>query len=103
MYKAADEGPKIRELTAFHRTSGLREWFSVTTAPRGTYRTCDIVAMLRKHLEDADERARFEIVIADDFSAHKSGPVRDLVWLMGAFLMIWGAASLVPSSRATPS
>ena len=46
--------------------------------------------MLRLHVEDAATRKRFEIFIADDFSAHKTGPVGDLVWDKGAFLLVLG-------------
>ena len=46
--------------------------------------------MLTKHLEPKETRTRFEIVIADDFSAHRSAPVRDLVWSKGAYLLILG-------------
>ena len=72
MYKAQDNGPKKDELTRAHRTSGFERWLSVTTAPRGTYRTVDVVEMMCTHVEGRDTRGRFEVVIADDFTSHKS-------------------------------
>ena len=90
MFKAADAGPKYTELLSSHRTSGYERWFSVAIAPRYTYRTCDVVAMSRRHIEEQHRRHRFEIVIADDFSAHRSSPVRDLVWAKGGSPMILG-------------
>ena len=90
MYKAKDSRPKQRELQHLYRTSGPVPWLSATTAPKGTYSSVDVVDMLRTHLEPADSRERFDIIIADDFSAHKMDPVRDFVWSQGVYLLILG-------------
>ena len=90
MYKAEDNGPKRAQLEQQHRNSGLEGWLSVTTAHKGSYRSADVVNMLRNHLENNHPDRKFEIVIADDFSAHKTDPVRDLVWAKGAFLLTLG-------------
>ena len=59
----------------------------------GTYRSSDVVDMLRRHVEPQSTRTRFEIILADDFSAHKTEPMRDLVWGMGAFLLTLGGGA----------
>ena len=50
MYKYADNGHEEKDFHEIHRTGGYPAWFSVTTAPRGTYRECDIIAMMQRHL-----------------------------------------------------
>ena len=50
--------------------------------------SCPEGHVLRRHLEEPHQRRRFEIVVADDFTAHWIGTVRDLVWETGSFLMI---------------
>ena len=50
MYKFKDDGPKHKELQEIHRANRIPSWLSVTTAPKGTYRECDIVALLERHL-----------------------------------------------------
>ena len=74
MYKASDDGPKYKELQEIHRTSGCSRSLSVTIAPKATYREGDILRMLDHHYPEPT------IVISDDFVAHKTNAVHDLLW-----------------------
>ena len=51
MFNAAGDAPKCKELRAGYRTCGEKPWFSVTTAPKGTYRESDIVDVLQRQLK----------------------------------------------------
>ena len=51
MFKAAEDGPKRKELQDRYRTCGEKPGFSVTTAPKGTYRETDIVDVLQRQLK----------------------------------------------------
>ena len=90
MYKAADDGPKYRELQEVLRTSGYPPCLSVTTSPKATYREADIIAMLQHHHPDPTPEQRWEIEISDDFSAHKTQAVKDAQWSKKKFGMTLG-------------
>ena len=93
MYKAVDDGPKYKQLWEIHRTSGFPQHLSVTTSPKATYRECDIISMLERHHPDPSPDKRIEIVISDDFSAHKTNNVRNVQWAKGFFGMILGGGT----------
>ena len=77
MYKAAEEKQKYKQLQDASRTSGFQSWFSVTTAPKGTDRESDIIAMLERHLPLWGPGRRWEIMTVDDFSAHNTENIAD--------------------------
>jgi hypothetical protein len=80
-------------LQEFHRSSGLPTWMSVTTAPKGSYREQDIIQFLKTHLEEMTEGRQWRILLADDFSAHKTKNVFNLCWSRGYVLLILGGGS----------
>ena len=87
MFKAAEDGPKRRQLSDVYRTCGEKPWFSVTTAPKGTYRETDIVDVLQRQLPRLQSASappggqpRWQIYWADDFSAHKTPNVEHVAW-----------------------
>ena len=80
MYKYKDDGPKYNELQGLLRTANYPSWLSVTTAPKGTYREVDIVDLLQRHIPPWGPSRRIEIMIFDDFSAHKTQNIKDLLW-----------------------
>ena len=83
MYKAVDDGPKYKELQENLRTRGYPGCLSVTTAPKATYRECNIIAMLQHHHPDPTPEQRWEIEISDDFSAHRTDAVKNCasIWV----------------------
>ena len=76
MFKGAYNGKLDARLQEYVRSRGFPEWFTVTTSPKGSYREADIIAFLKKHLEPWREGRDWRILLADDYSAHKS----DNVW-----------------------
>ena len=103
MFKAAEGGPKFEEIQKEYRRCGYPRWFSATTAPKGSYRECDIVAMLDKHLppkepgmakkhpKDWKDR-KVEILLSDDYVAHKTMNVKKKCWEHGVWSLNLGGA-----------
>ena len=62
MFKGEPGGQRYARLQEFLRSRGFPSWFTVTVAPKGSYREQDIIAWMRKHLETAvvafSDRAR---------------------------------------------
>ena len=90
MFKAEKDGPVRKRLQSFLRAREFPKWFTVTIAPKGSYREDDIIAFLRKHLEPWSEGRDWRIILADDFSAHKTTNVWNLCWSCGYVLLIHG-------------
>ena len=90
MFKAARDGPIYERLQAFHRSRGFPKWFTVTVAPKGSYQGYDIIEFLEKHLEPWVEGRQWRILLADDYSAHKSENVWALCWSRGYIILIHG-------------
>ena len=90
MFKAASDGPLNAKLQDYIRSRGFPSWFTVTTGPKGSYREQDIISFLKKHLEPWTEGRRWYILLADDFSAHKTENVFQLCWSRGYVLLIHG-------------
>ena len=82
MFKAEPDGPVDKRLQEFLRSRGFPSWVTVTVGPKGSYRELDIIAFLRKHLEQWKEGRDWRIILADDFSAHKSDNVWGFVGLV---------------------
>ena len=61
--------------------------------PKGSYREIDIIEFLKKHLEKWRPGRDWRIILADDFSAHKSDNVFELCWSCGYILIIHGGGS----------
>jgi len=93
MFKAESDGTVHGRLQAFHRSRGFPAWFSATTAPKGSYREQDVITFLKKHLEEMSEGRDWRILLADDFSAHKTANVWNLCWSRGYVLLILGGGS----------
>ena len=90
MYKYKDCGPKERELQGHIRDQNYPRWLSVTVAPKGTYRESDIVDMLERHLPLWGPDRRIEIMISDDFSAHRTENVKNRQWERCVSQWCWG-------------
>lgn len=90
MFKATPDGPVLRRLQDFLRSRGFPKWFTVTVGSKGSYRENDIIAFLQKHLEPWVEGRDWRIIMADDFSAHKTDNVWSLCWSRGYILLIFG-------------
>ena len=93
MFEASSDGPVHDRLQKFHRSRGLPAWFSVTVAPKGSYREQDVIAFLKKHVEEWSEGRHWRILLADDFSAHKTANVFNLAWSRGYVMLILGGGS----------
>ena len=93
MFKAADDGRIKARIKNYIRSRGFPKWFSVTTAPRGSYREVDIIELLDTHLEKWTEGRDWRILLADDFSAHKTKNVRNLCWSRGYILVLHGGGA----------
>ena len=93
MFKAESDGRTDHRLQEFHRSRGFPAWFSVTTAPKGSYREHDVITFLDRHLEAWSEGREWRILLADDFSAHKTANVWNLCWSRGYVLLILGGGS----------
>ena len=93
MLKSEPGGPVDRRLQEFLRSRGFPSWFTVTVGPKGSYREIDIIEFLKKHLEPWKPGRDWRIMLADDFSAHKSDNVFALCWSRGYILIIHGGGS----------
>ena len=93
MFKAAPDGRVCAQLQEYIRSRGFPDWFSVTTAPKGSYREQDVIAFLRRHLEEWTPERDWRICLADDFSAHKTINVRRLCWSRGYVIVIHGGGA----------
>ena len=51
MFKGEPGGQLYARLQEFLRSRGFPSWFTVTVAPKGSYREQDIIAWCKKHLE----------------------------------------------------
>ena len=80
-------------LQDFLRKREFPSWFSVSVAPKGTYRELDVIEFLKKHLEEWREGRDWRILLADDFSAHKSRNAFNLAWSRGYVLLIHGGGA----------
>ena len=93
MFKAEKDGSVDARLQAFLRSRGFPSWFTVTVGPKGSYREHDIIAFLRKHLEPWTEGRDWRIMLADDYSAHKTENVSALCWSRGYILLTHGGGA----------
>ena len=97
VFKAERDGQVNERLQSYHRSRGFPKWFTVTVAPKGSYREYDIIAFLEKHLEPWGEGRQWKILLADDFSAHKTDNVWSLCWARGDILLIHGGGTTLVS------
>ena len=80
MFKAADDGVVHERLQQFIRSRRFPSWISVTVAPKGSYRSQDVIQFLSKHLDEWREGRGWRILLADDYSARETENVRQLAW-----------------------
>ena len=99
MFRAASQGPIYHRLQDFLRTGNFPSWFTVTTAPKGSYREEDIVEFMKKHLEEWCEGRDWRILLADDFSAHKTENGINYSILLG---LVANYILLILGGNATP-
>ena len=90
MFKASKDGPVHRCLQDHLRSRGFHIWFTATTGVKGSYRETDILDFLRKHLEPWHAERRWHIILADDYSAHKTEHVFHFCWSRGYVLVCLG-------------
>ena len=93
MFKGTNGGPVDKRLQAFLRSRGFPSWFTVTVAPKGSYREQDVLAFLRKHLEPWQEGRDWRILLADDYKSHKTENVWELAWRRGYILICHGGGA----------
>ena len=93
LFKAEAHGILKARLTEHLRSRGFPAWFSVACSPRGSYREDDIVNFLSIHLEKWKPGRDWRIILADDFSPHKSANVRRLCWNRGYVLLVHGGGA----------
>ena len=93
MFKGTKGGPVDERLQAFLRSRGFPSWFTVTMGPKGSYREYDIIAFLDKHLEPWKEGRDWRILLADDYSAHKTNNVFEFAWSRGYILLTHGGGA----------
>jgi len=102
MFKAATDGSVDARLQAFRRSRGFPNWFTVTVGPKGSYREQDVIEFLRRHLEPWTTGRDWRILLADDYSAHKTSNVEAFCWSRGyVFLTHGGGASSVGQTPDT--
>jgi len=90
MFKAEKDGSVDARAQEFLRSRGFPKWFTATVSPKGSYREEDVISFLRKHLELWTPDRDWRILLADDYSAHKTGNVWALCWSRGYILIIHG-------------
>jgi hypothetical protein len=90
MFKAEKDGRTDKRLQEFIRSRGFPPWFSVTVAPKGSYREYDVIRFLEKHLEPWTDGRDWRIILCDDYSAHKSPNVWNLCWSRGYIRLCHG-------------
>ena len=93
MFKAAADGTVVLRLVEYVRSRGYSTWFSVTTAPKGSYREADILQFLERHLPLMTPDREWRIIMGDDFGPHKTDNVRRLCWKRGYVLIIHGGGA----------
>jgi hypothetical protein len=93
MFKGASGEQINTRLQNFLRDRGFPSWFTVTVGPSGSYCEEDIISFLRKHLEVWKEGRDWRILLADDYSAHKSDNVWSLCWQRGYIILIHGGGA----------
>ena len=93
MFKGLKGGRVHERLEAHLRSRGFPSWFTVTMGPKGSYREHDIIAFLDKHLEPWREDRDWRIILADDYSAHKTLNVFELCWSRGYILLCHGGGA----------
>ena len=100
VFKAAPDGKIKLRLEEYIRSRGYgirscggKPWLTVTTQERGSYRECDVLSFLEKHLPEMSPGRDWRIILADDFSAHKTENVFRLCWNRGYVLLIHGGAA----------
>ena len=93
MFKGTPDAVLNARLQGVLRSRGFPAWFTVTVGPKGSYREHDVVAYLEKHLEEWREGRDWRILLADDYSAHKSENVFHLCWQRGYILLIHGGGA----------
>ena len=104
MFKAEKDGRADVRLQEFLRSRGFPSWFSVTVAPKGSYREYDVIQFLEKHLEPWTDGRDWRIILCDDCSAHKSNNVWNLCWSRGYIrLCHGGGVTPIAQTRPTPT
>ena len=93
MFKAEPGGSVDKRLQEYRRSRGFPSWFTVTVGPKGSYREHDVITFLQRHLEEWTEGRDWRILLADDYSAHKSENVWSLSWSRGYILIIHGGGA----------
>ena len=93
MFKAEGEGRVYVRLQAFLRSRGFPPWMSVTTAPKGSYREQDVIALMERHLEPWTDDREWRIYLLDDYAAHKTNNVNNMAWGRGYVHMTHGGGT----------
>jgi hypothetical protein len=77
-------------LRKFVEKRGFGKWLTVRTTSSASYKEEDILDFLATHLPKNSNNPQWRIIIADDFSAHKTQRVFDLCFSRGYILIVLG-------------
>ena len=83
----------VLKLREHLRSRGYGPWVTVVTSPKGSYREADVLNFLDHHLPKFENGRQWRIIMADDYSAHKSENVWRLCWQRGYVLILHGGGS----------
>ena len=103
MFKAADDGTVNARLQKFIRSRGFPSTISVTVAPKGSYRSQDVIQFLSTHLDEWREGRDWRILLADDASAHRTETPNTLHGPEVTFLLSMVVARRLLPKHATPT
>ena len=88
------QGEKLQGWLQEHvRSRGFGSWFTVITAPKGSYRETDVLNFLDKHLPKMTPGRQWRIIMADDYGPHKSQNAFRLCWSRGYVLVVHGGGT----------
>ena len=93
MFKGEKDGVIHNRCKEYLRSRGFPKWFTVTVAPKGSYREQDVIEFLKTHLEPWYEGRDWRILLVDDYSAHRTDNVWLLAWERGYILLLHGGGA----------
>ena len=93
MFKGNRDGRVHLRLEEHRRVMGFPRWFTVSMSEKGSYKEHDVIAFLKRHLEEWKPGRDWRIIFADDYRAHKTENVWALCWSRGYVLIVHGGGA----------
>ena len=87
-----------KRLREYIRSRGYGSWFTVITSEKGFYRSEDVLNFLDHHLPQWRPGRKWRIIMADDYSPHKTDNVWRLCWERG-YMMIPHGGGVTPIAQ----